>query len=108
MESDPTSDEPLLPAGSKPPAPTDDAPEAAAEPAIPAESTTPAEAGAEETGDPLVQFAERSAKSRLPAAEEEKATQLLTAVLLEGRDAVGRAVEILPRLPWVVGVNGVT
>jgi hypothetical protein len=58
--------------------------------------------------DPLTDLANRAQKGRLSAADEEQAAKLLTAALQDGREGLARAVEQLPRLPWIIGVNGVT
>jgi hypothetical protein len=96
MDSDLTSDE-------QPAPPVDETQPPAAE----TEAAPPADAPPE-SSDPLTQLADRATKGRLAAPEEEQATQLIAAALLEGRDGVARVVEQLPKLPWIVGVTGVT
>ena len=64
--------------------------------------------GAEADADPLVALANQALKGRLSPADEERTAALLKAALLEGRKGVEKAVEQLPKLPWVIGVNGVT
>lgn len=58
--------------------------------------------------EPLAELAERASRGRLPSAEEDRATQLLREALGGGREGVARAVEHLPQLPWIIGVNSVT
>ncbi|HEV7402221.1 MAG TPA: hypothetical protein VGO11_04810 [Chthoniobacteraceae bacterium] len=100
MDSDLTSDEqPAPPADETQPPAGETPPEAAPE--------APPEAAAAESSDPLTQLADRALKGRLSAPDEEQATQLIAAALLEGRDGVARVVEQLPKLPWIVGVTGV-
>ncbi len=102
MDPDLTSDE-------QPAPPTDETQPPAAPPAeTPAAADAPPEPAAGESSDPLTQLADRAMKGRLAAPDEEQATQLIAAALLEGRDGVARVVEQLPKLPWIVGVTGVT
>ena len=68
----------------------------------------PAIAPPESAGDPLADLANRAAAGRLSSADEDRAAALLKAALQEGRPGIERAVEQLPKLPWIVGVNGVT
>src|SRR4051794_34154548 len=107
MESDSSPEEPLLPAETGAPVPPDEPAAPAGEPEAAGSEDRPA-AEAEESSDPLTQLANRATKGRLTAPDEEQAVQLLSAALLEGRDGVARVVEQLPKLPWVVGVNGVS
>ena len=105
METDFSSEE-------NPPRPEEDtgsgaAVTAAADPAVGGEEASAVE-GAEKAIDPLTALAERASKGRLPAAEEERVAQLLSAALRGSRDDVARSVELLPNLPWVIAVNGVT
>jgi hypothetical protein len=57
--------------------------------------------------DELSQLAEASQKARLSPADEERMGTLLKEALLGGRAGVARAVEVLPRVPWIVGVRAV-
>jgi len=84
----------LSPADSAPPpsTPDDDA-------APPADGTTP--------DDELTQLAEASQRARLAPAEEERMTALLKEALLAGRAGVARAVDALPKVPWIVGVRAI-
>lgn len=74
---------------------------------------TPADAGADApTADPapsdeLTQLAEASQKARLSPADEERMTALLKEALLAGRAGVARAVDALPKVPWIVGVRAI-
>ena len=79
------------------PAPVEDESSELAEPA-PADAAAP---------DPLGELADRALRGRLSAADEERATQLLKETLLEGRVGLTRAIEHLPKLPWLICVNGV-
>ena len=88
-------------AGAAEPSAEDPAPETGA--SEPSESA-PAEAAAP---DPLGELANRALRGRLPPADEERATQLLKETLLEGRLGLTRAIEHLPKLPWLICVNGV-
>ena len=60
-----------------------------------------------ETGDELDQLADAAVKARLPQEDEERLTTLLKEALLGGRNGVARAVAVLPRVPWIVGVRAV-
>jgi len=83
------------------PSPTDSpAPEAAAPGEAPAET-------ASDTPDELTQLAEASQKARLSQADEERMATLLKEALLGGRSGVARAVLLLPKVPWIVGVRAV-
>ncbi len=66
----------------------------------------PAAAGAEE--DPLVPLAAEAQRRRLSPANEERASKLLQEALVDGRAGVGRAIEHLPKLPWLIAVNAVS
>ncbi len=57
--------------------------------------------------DELTQLAEASQRARLTPADEERMTALLKEALLGGRAGVGRAVEALPKVPWIVGVRAI-
>jgi hypothetical protein len=84
-------------------------PEAAA--SAPVESTeaaaTPVEPAEPVALDELGQLAEASQKARLSPAEEERMGTLLKEALLGGRAGVARAIEALPKVPWIVGVRAV-
>ncbi len=58
-------------------------------------------------GDELGQLAEASQKARLSPADEERMGALLKEALLGGRGGVTRAIEVLPKVPWIVGVRAV-
>ena len=57
--------------------------------------------------DEIGQLAEASARARLLPAEEERLTNLLKEAILGGRAGVSRAVEMLPKVPWIVGVRAI-
>jgi len=86
-----------------------------AEDAGPAEAAEPVEASSEAevpAGEPaladeLTQLAEASQKARLSPADEERMATLLKEALQGGRAGVARAIEALPRVPWIVGVRAV-
>lgn len=83
--------------------PTPPAPEPAAPP--PPAPTAP-EAAPALAPDPeaLAALAEKAATQRLPAAEEEKAAQLVRAAVLAGDESV---VPVLPKLGWAASSRGV-
>ena len=78
----------------------------------PGEETAEAEAPAAEAPAPnpseLEALAAKSAAQRLPAAEEEKAAELVRAGLLAGKEELAAVAAVLPRLGWAVAVKGVT
>lgn len=91
-----------------------------AEPVEAAESAEPVEsaeatddAAAEEAptvpveADELTKLAEASQKARLSPADEERMATLLKESLQGGRAGVTRAIEALPKVPWIVGVRAV-
>ncbi len=98
------------PVAEPPKAPTeDDTEEASAEaesPETPAEA--PVEGEAASADDPLVALADQATKGRLSSADEDRAATLLKNALLEGRKGVEHVVPHLPKLPWIVAVNGVS
>jgi hypothetical protein len=57
--------------------------------------------------DELGQLAEASQKARLSPSDEERMATLLKEALLGGRAGVARAIEALPKVPWIVGVRAV-
>ena len=57
--------------------------------------------------DELTQLAEASQRARLAPADEERMTALLKEALLAGRAGVARAVDALPKVPWIVGVRAI-
>ena len=57
--------------------------------------------------DEIGQLAEASARARLLPVEEERLTVLLKEAILGGRAGVSRAVEMLPKVPWIVGVRAI-
>ncbi|MEP6673032.1 MAG: hypothetical protein ABJF10_27980 [Chthoniobacter sp.] len=79
------------------------------DPAEPVEAEGDAEATPGEPGlaDELTQLAEASQRARLSPADEERMATLLKEALLGGRAGVTRAIEALPRVPWIVGVRAV-
>ncbi len=66
---------------------------------LPADGAAPA--------DELTQLAEASQRARLSPPDEERMTALLKEALLGGRAGVARAVDTLPRVPWIVGVRAI-
>ncbi|MCE9610902.1 MAG: hypothetical protein K8R23_11970 [Chthoniobacter sp.] len=60
-----------------------------------------------EAGDELTGLAEASQRARLAPAQEERMTALLKEALLGGRAGVARAVDTLPKVPWIVGVRAI-
>lgn len=65
------------------------------------------EEAATDTPDELSQLAEASQKARLSQADEDRMATLLKEALLGGRSGVARAIVILPKVPWIVGVRAV-
>ena len=57
--------------------------------------------------DELSQLAAASQKARLSPADEERIGALLKEALQGGRAGVARAIEALPKVPWIVGVRAV-
>jgi hypothetical protein len=57
--------------------------------------------------DELGQLGAASQKARLSPADEERMGTLLKEALLGGRAGVARAIEALPKVPWIVGVRAV-
>lgn len=90
-----------------PPATADpDAPPAAPEPpADDAGEPLNDEAAAE--ADELVQLAEASLRARLSQSDEERMGTLLRDSLMGGRAAVARAIDVMPKVPWIVSVRAV-
>ena len=72
----------------------------------PVETTAVAADGAA-SSDELTQLAEASQRARLAPADEERMTALLKEALLGGRAGVARAVDALPKVPWIVGVRAI-
>ena len=99
MDTNPDADEPAPSTTAEP------TPQAEPEPETEPDTETVAVAG--EPQDELAQLAEGARKARLPGADEERLTTLLKENLLGGRAGVARVVELLPRLPWIVGVRAV-
>jgi len=71
-------------------------------PEVPSDAA-PGAAGDPPPADELNQLAGASQKARLSPADEERMTALLKQALLDGRAGVARAVEALPKVPWIVG-----
>ncbi len=103
METNSDTEEPT------PPPPSEPAPEAVqenppeGEPAV----ENSADASAPGAPDELGQLAEAASRARLSATDEDRLVTVLKEALLGGRAGVARAVEVLPMLPWIVGVRGV-
>ncbi len=57
--------------------------------------------------DELTALAIRSQAARLPVADEERMGALLKESLLSGKAGVLKVVELLPKLPWIVGIRAV-
>lgn len=57
--------------------------------------------------DELTELAVASQRARLAPAAEERMTVLLKEALLAGRAGVARAVDALPKVPWIVGVRAI-
>lgn len=117
METNLPTDEPA-------PTPPPEIPAHPVPPVEPVEATAPTDAGGptEPAGpddplesippestvtDELGQLAEASQKARLSPADEERMGQLLKDALQGGRAGVARAIEALPKVPWIVGVRAV-
>jgi hypothetical protein len=66
-----------------------------------------ADTPAEIAPDELDQLAEASQRARLAPTDEERMGALLKEALLGGRGGVARAIDVLPRVPWIVGVRAV-
>jgi hypothetical protein len=99
METPSDADAPL-------PEPTDAAPDLP--PAeVEAESADAPAGATPETADELSEIVAAAEQGRLKAAQEERATALLKEALTSGRGGVARVVELLPRLPWLVGIRAV-
>ncbi len=75
----------------------------------PLEDAAPEDAAASGAAEPdeLSQLADASQKARLSAADEDRMATLLKEALLGGRAGVARAIEVLPRVPWIVGIRAV-
>jgi hypothetical protein len=104
METNSTADE------STPAAPGDDIGENSAAWADENRSEQPVEGSPTHVEDEVAalnELATRAQFGRLPAADEERAIALLKDALLTGKKGVSKAVETLPRLPWIVGVRAV-
>jgi hypothetical protein len=102
--------EAVAPADPLPDAVTPDAPNDAGEPAESTATSAPGDENAAETFDAaaLAALAEQAAGKRLPAADEARATQLITSGLLAGKDAVQVVAAALPAIGWTAGVKGVS
>lgn len=103
--TEPPLETPPAPAATEPWPVADAMPETA--PADAESPTTGAAAPAGEPGDELTVLAEASQRARLAPAQEERMTALLKEALLGGRAGVTRAVETLPKVPWIVGVRAI-
>ena len=74
------------------------------------DSTAPGHAPTREAQaepDELTALAIRSQAARLPVADEERMGALLKESLLSGKAGVLKVVELLPKLPWIVGIRAV-
>ncbi len=78
--------------------------------------TPPAPAPAEQpapvqdSGDPkadLAALAQNGNTNRLSPADEDRATRLMHACLLEGGDGIAAALAAMPQLPWILGVRAI-
>lgn len=58
--------------------------------------------------DPLEALAEASLRGRLSQPEEERATALIKEALLDSLKRIEKTAEQLPKLPWMIAVNGVS
>ncbi|MGB8166907.1 MAG: hypothetical protein WCF18_05410 [Chthoniobacteraceae bacterium] len=107
METNSDTEEPtpLPPPEPAPESPAETVPEAAQD--IPPEEEPLPVAETPSEQDELGQLTEAAARARLSQVDEERLVTLLKEALMGGRGGVARAVEILPRLPWIVGVRGV-
>ncbi len=74
---------------------------------LPLGDDTPLATGDAAPADELTQLAEASQRTRLSPANEERMTVLLKEALLAGRAGVARAVDALPKVPWIVGVRAI-
>ena len=72
-----------------------------------ADEAAPAVGDGAAPADELMQLAEASQRARLSPADEERMTALLKEALLAGRAGVARAVDALPKVPWIVGVRAI-
>ncbi len=95
--------EPTKAAAEIPPAETPSEPEAS-EPEASVNSAENPPAG---EADLLAELVTRSQAARLPAADEEQMGALLKEAMLGGKTGIAKAVEHLPKLPWIVGVRAV-
>ncbi|MDB6154450.1 MAG: hypothetical protein JWL90_2903 [Chthoniobacteraceae bacterium] len=98
---------PLEPAAENPMAETTAAPQGESAPAQTEFALVDEGAAPGEPIDPLADLAARSQAARLSVADEEQMSRLLKEALLAGRAGVGKAVDFLPVLPWIVGVRAV-
>ena len=74
---------------------------------LPFAEDAPAATDGAAPADELTQLAEASQRARLSPADEERMTVLLKEALLAGRAGVARAVDALPKVPWIVGVRAI-
>ncbi|HEX8294871.1 MAG TPA: hypothetical protein VF593_01105 [Chthoniobacteraceae bacterium] len=120
MDTETNFDAEENPPAPEPPAPVENVLPDAEEPAEPplesaAEAAAPDENAPDENGveassdqpDELSRLVDAATRARLSAPDEERLLTLLKEAILGGRAGVARAVEVLPQLPWIVGVRGV-
>lgn len=106
--SDPPEATPVAIAAASPANPEDSVPESSlGDEALSDTSLPPPADGSGAGSDELNQLAEAAVKARLPQEDEERLTSLLKSAVLGGRSGVNRAIEVLPRVPWIVGVRAV-
>ena len=102
-EDQPSTEPPL----ETPPAPVPESADALPGDAEAPEAAPEHEPTAAAPPDELTQLAEASQRARLAPAQEERMTELLKDALLSGRAGVTRAVDALPKVPWIVGVRAI-
>ena len=102
-EDQPSTEPPL----ETPPAPVPESADALPGDADAPEAAPEHEPTAAAPPDELTQLAEASQRARLAPAQEERMTELLKDALLSGRAGVTRAVDALPKVPWIVGVRAI-
>ena len=75
-------------------------------PPAPAEQPAPVQ----DSGDPkadLAALAQNGNTNRLSPADEDRATRLMHACLIEGGDGTSAALAAMPQLPWILGVRAI-
>ena len=64
----------------------------------------------QDSGDPkadLAALAQNGNTNRLSPADEDRATRLMHACLLEGGEGIAAALAAMPQLPWILGVRAI-